>query len=324
MRFIDRFDRNFQRQPQPRIINPDVCVSFYLFDKWHGKPEADPRFFESYVHETYLAYRQLMQHTNIMKCGQVIIFVDSRCVDRVQEILSPSGLDTLICPISVGTDGIRLSGYIPYFDFDDTCRYHFHLDTDLWWIAPRTRRIFDWETLCHHLDLIPGNCLFGRGIQKRGVDWLHYFGQHLDTLREIEETASAVLDLIFEDDLPDNFSKVLEGCDEVLSIDSAAGWLVGVRQNSQAAETLQSCWNTYGSEIVSDEGFYAILLEKYPEIWVHDIFYDPQFNVNPYPIYELAIDNVFETYEVGPLNVGAREISEGDEAVVEKLKGLFQ
>lgn len=330
MRFIDRFDRDVDSMP----VCPngtDISISFYIFNKWYGKEAGQQHLFESYIYEALIAYQQLITRTNIQECGRVRFFVDAKCAEAVLPVFHQAGLDRLIVWIDV-PEGIQLSGYIPYLDHEEVapCRYRFHCDSDFWWVAPRTRRIFDWEAFCNHLDSVPGNNLFGREIYKRNIDYLHYFGQHLDSMEAICERAHVVINKLFKNKPSKVFRSIIETPVETLETEtevsplkSMAGWFFGVRKGSQALKTLQSCCDLYGNDIVSDEGFIAILLYKYPEIGTYDIFYDStlkQLN----PIYEFCIDNIYKTHECGIINVGCREISHLDDESAKQLMELFQ
>lgn len=330
MRFIDRFDKDIRQLPLcPN--GTDISISFYIFNKWYGKAQEWQHLFESYIYEAIMAYRQLMTHTNIADCGSVRFFVDTKCADAVLPVFRQAGIDPLIVWIDV-PQGIQLSGYLPYLDHQELepCRYRFHCDSDFWWVAPKTRRIFDFQSLCNQLDCVQGNNLFGREIYKRNIDYLHYFGQHLDTMEEIKERATIVINKLFKNRPSKTFRSIIETNiadleveTEVSPLKSMAGWFLGVRKGSQALKTLQACWQLYKDDIVSDEGFIAILLYKYPEVDTDNIFYDAnkqQLN----PIYEFCLDNVYETHEVGIINVGSREVSNLDDDKAKQLMGLFQ
>lgn len=176
--------------------------------------------------------------------------------------------------------------------------------------------------------MIPGNFVFGKQIKKRASDWLHYFGCHLDTIEDIWERAEQVLNKIFESAPPAPFSDllhtpiaILEAETEPLPLQSIAGWFVGVRNGSQAHRVLLNTYLSIGKEVVSDEGFYALMLHLNPHINIYEVFHPC---TSSYPIYEFALSNIFETVECGAINVGAQEISNAENiTILTELKQLF-
>ena len=329
MRFVDKFDWNITPLPVCQH-GTDLSISFYIFNKWYGGDPREQHLFQSYIHEAIMAYRQLIHHTNILDCGRVRFFVDAKCADRVLPVFQAAGIEQLLVWIDVAR-GIQLSGYIPYLDHEsvEPCRYRFHCDSDFWWCAPKTNHIFDWQALCNLLDQVPGNHIFGKEIYKRNIDYVAYFGQHLPTMEENMQRAKEIINKLYCYRPPEHFRKIIETPLEELELEtdvspleSVAGWFLGFRKDSQALRTLQECWELIGHDIVSDEGFIAVLLHNYPEICIHDIFYDAS-KQNPYPIFEFALDNIFQTTECGVLNVGSREVTATDELTAQKLERIF-
>lgn len=304
-----------------------ISISFNIFNAFVS--EADPlglegiERLERYFKELTYCYASLVSNTNILDCGRVRIFVDTRIHKYAVEYLSKTGLDQLIEWITLPIGGVRFTGYIPMFEDESVlnCRYRFYTSADRWWLNMQDEP-FDFIKFCDKLDTYSDTCIFGRdatghlsnnALLLKSGDFCLPITTHTDE-DIIRRTAEMHFDKMFQGNIPNIFKQVLEGGDNSLDLPYLAGHIVGVRKDSEMSRILHKEYTRHGSSdgCADDEAFIVNLLYRYPQLQICNIFY---------PI-EHAVDGLIkDTYFVdGFPNSGNNiDVAPGD---FSKLKDL--
>ena len=279
----------------------EISISFYIFNSKTSNinPNGKGTSYTRYFKELSYAYKQLVECTNILDCGRIRVFCDTRLHDYASRYFETIGLQDIITWVTV-PQGARLSGYIPFLE-DETvseCRYRFHTDSDRFWINLIDQEPFDFTLFCNTLDSYCDMHLFGREgtgyvtfdnmLLKHGRFCLDHdlfdnadYNSDENHSREqkvnmyVQRTAEMHFDRIFFGKIPDLYYEIIRGGDKFIEDQPfMTGQFVGTRKDSFAGNLLHREYTRHGGSdtYADDEAFLFTLLYRYPELKICPIF----------------------------------------------------
>lgn len=293
----------------------DLSISYYLFNKGTSADNPTGNKFPiiHYAHEAAYAYKQLIELTNIMECGRVRFFMDKHAEPQMMPYFEEIGLESLVVPIEVPT-GVRLSGYIPqlFHECLDPCRYRFHNDTDLWWIAPGGVEVFDWHGFRELLETASDDAVYGQPIEK--PEWVYQVNLSQHALsHDAQERAGKTLHKIFGPRIPDEFADIAEIDNEKLRerrrlspLRCLGGWFVGIDSNNNASWYLKDLYEKHEDILSDDEGLYALLFHLHPYLEQFQVLQGHHPPVEN-QIQQTSLLNFGELDVAGMINVGVQQ-----------------
>lgn len=220
----------------------DILYFFCLF--YSDRSELNLHI---YAKSMVYAYKQLIEHTNILDAGQVRFFIDSRCAHSVMPYLQAANIHSLAVLFS-SDKPVNYASYIPcfYHEAAQPFRYRFYTDLDMWWANMSDHPPFDFNNLIEKWDAQPES-IYGQRVPKT-VEQTHvdFYERYLK-----DETLLAELRQIMRDKF---------GAESFPTEEGISGTRNAVRAGKEAL-MLQKTYEQYGNLLRDDECFWTFFLK---------------------------------------------------------------
>ena len=229
----------------------DIALFFYIF--------ANHKHLDNvhiYVKSALYAYKQLIEHTNILDCGTIRFYIDKKCEHIAYPYFRATGLEPITeCSYDFG-EGKNFSGYFPLLNHQGDCRYRFKIDSDMWFVNLNNAPAFDFREMVARLDTLDDG-IFGHTITKTDPHARQFYYPPWRTPEEHGVAKKKLLELF--------------GVESLQGARHIAGFFNGVRAGSDALYKLLDFYEKYGKIFPDDEGFWSIFLTKHSEIRLHEM-----------------------------------------------------
>lgn len=257
----------------------DICIYFTVYH--YTSEEANQYYAQNIVR----AYHQLVECTNIVETGKILIYVDDIAYNSVADIFMSVGIKDSVRvfhnPMNYYNGGwCFTTPRLMFFGFEEPneCKYIFNSDDDMWWTKPVNFPKYDWKQFTNILDSKPDG-LYAKKFDaaldnNKGRDKSYY---------ECDHTASNLLQWVkrnFEGRYfapPENYPYAWPGLS-----------FTGIRSNSSTRAKLTELWMQISPIVWIDECFTELLHHYYQLEWVdirsHALNYEFPIEGRPYEI----------------------------------------
>lgn len=235
--------------PLPTATKEDPeIVAFYCLS-YH--PNHATHDMHVYAKAMVYAYKQLIQHTNILDCGRVYFFIDKRCLPVVWQYVKQPSLKELV--VTFESDKmIHYAAYIQFFyhEYMKNSRYRLYTDVDMWWINLENEPKYDLLKMMDEMDT-QNSSFFANDVPKtKDMYFQDLYGRcvyegdsHVDALKDG-----------WGDLLPKDNIRGITGCQ------------MAVRNDTEFLERLEKFYLDMNHLIRDDEAFWATFLTQNPDI----------------------------------------------------------
>lgn len=230
-------------KPLPACFNKDARVNVIFCLSYH------PQYFHYDVHvyakSMIYAYKTLIHRTNILECGSVFFYIDSRIRDIVRPYLEAAVITSQA--ITFKSDKmIHYAAYIPHL-LDEVADYILYFDVDMMWVNLYDDQKFDWIQFCEKMDKEEGDVL-GCTVPKTPDS---YKADILERCRYDGDTHLQNLDM---ETLPKSDFRSITGSQN------------GVRHNMETIQRLSDFYDKYHDTIRDDEALWTTFLTMNQDI----------------------------------------------------------